>query len=94
MQLHFRSVNVSELIASLTDLYLLSAEEKGLALETSVPPDLIVTADAMRPLPDLISSDDATLALISGGHMGILAGSNTPTEAWPQLAEWLAPRSQ
>tara|TARA_R110001592_G_scaffold39690_10_gene130648 strand:- start:15405 stop:16595 length:1191 start_codon:yes stop_codon:yes gene_type:complete len=70
------------------------ADIKASLLAFAGKQDTMVTADAMRPLPDLISSDDATLALISGGHMGILAGSNTPTEAWPQLADWLAPRSQ
>lgn len=55
--------------------------------------DTMVTADAMQPLVGLIGSDDARLELISGGHMGILAGSKSPTEAWPILADWLAARS-
>lgn len=70
------------------------ADIKASLLAFAGQQDTMVTVDAMRPLPSLIGSDDAQLALISGGHMGILAGSKAPTEAWPLLADWLAERSQ
>jgi len=99
MQLHFRSVNVSELIASLTDLYLLSAEEKGLALETSVPPDLIVTADAMRlrqALSNLV--DNAVKYTPAGGRITVTAREDTGTvritvkDTGPGIPAWEIPR--
>lgn len=69
------------------------ADIKASLLAIAGKQDTMVTADAMRPLPDLIGSDDGRLELVSGGHMGILAGSKTPTEAWPMLAAWLKDRS-
>lgn len=55
--------------------------------------DTMVTADAVRPLIGLVGSSDSRFEHISGGHMGILAGSRTPRESWPMLADWLDSRS-
>lgn len=55
--------------------------------------DTMVTADAVRPLLGLIGSPDGRFEEISGGHMGILAGSKAPREAWRLMADWLGERS-
>lgn len=55
--------------------------------------DTMVTADAVRPLLELVGGGDNRFEEISGGHMGILAGSKAPDESWPLLADWLAERS-
>ena len=55
--------------------------------------DTMVTADAVRPLLALVGSSDSRFEHISGGHMGILAGSKAPKEAWRLMANWLSERS-
>ena len=55
--------------------------------------DTMVTADAVRPLLGLVGSSDSRFEHISGGHMGILAGSKAPKEAWRLMANWLSERS-
>ncbi len=55
--------------------------------------DIIVTSDAVKPLMDLISSQDKTFKVVSGGHMGIVSGSQAPTSVWPEINSWLATRS-
>lgn len=69
------------------------ADIPGALLAFAGKSDTMVTADAVRPLLDLVGSDDVRFEHIAGGHMGILAGSKTPQEAWPLLADWLAERS-
>lgn len=56
--------------------------------------DVIVTADCTRPILGLVSSPDQTYLEILGGHMGILGGSQAAKHLWPQLADWLAARSE
>lgn len=46
------------------------------------------------PLLDLVSSGDVTHLARPGGHIGLMAGSKARDEIWPELAEWLAERSQ
>lgn len=55
--------------------------------------DTMVTGDAVRPLLGLVGSSDSRFEHISGGHMGILAGSKAPKEAWRLMANWLSERS-
>ena len=55
--------------------------------------DIIVTAEAVKPLMDLISSQDKQFEIVSGGHMGLVSGSQAPQTVWPVVSEWLAKRS-
>ena len=55
--------------------------------------DIIVTAEAVRPLMDLISSQDKTFEIVSGGHMGLVSGSQAPQAVWPVVSAWLQQRS-
>lgn len=55
--------------------------------------DIIVTAEAVRPVMNLISSADKTFEIVPGGHMGIVSGSQAPETVWPVVVNWLAGRS-
>jgi polyhydroxyalkanoate synthase subunit PhaC len=63
---------------------------------------LVVTAgsDHIAPRPgtmpffDLIGSEDVTHFDRPGGHIGLIAGSAARTQIWPDLAAWLAERSE
>lgn len=62
---------------------------------------LIVTADAdhivrraeTMPIFDLVASKDVTHIDRPGGHIGLVAGSGARKAIWPELAGWLAERS-
>ncbi len=62
---------------------------------------LVVTAAAdhiapragTMPIFDLVSSEDVTHLDRPGGHIGLIAGSAAAKEIWPDLASWLAERS-
>jgi polyhydroxyalkanoate synthase len=62
---------------------------------------LVVTAAAdhiapragTMPIFDLVSSEDVTHLDRPGGHIGLIAGSAAAEEIWPDLASWLAERS-
>ena len=45
------------------------------------------------PLLDLVGSEDVTHLDRPGGHIGLMAGSKSRREIWPEIAEWLAERS-
>lgn len=77
---------IGERVADLMDI-------KASLLAFAGKSDTMVTADAVRPLLGLVGSSDSRFEHISGGHMGILAGSRTPHEAWPLMADWLDSRS-
>ena len=55
--------------------------------------DQMVTADSVRPLTELTSSQDVTFTLIPGGHLGLMSSQKSAEEFWPLLSEWLARRS-
>jgi polyhydroxyalkanoate synthase len=63
---------------------------------------LVVTAAAdhiaprrgTMPIFSLVSSEDVTHFDRAGGHIGLIAGSAAKREIWPDLAAWLAERSQ
>ncbi|MNV86013.1 acyl-CoA synthetase [compost metagenome] len=79
-------VKFGELTAYIKDI-----ECSVLALGGST--DIIVTADAVKPLMDLISSQDKTFKVVPGGHMGVVSGSQAPTAVWPEISNWLVERS-
>ena len=62
---------------------------------------LVVTAGADHiaprvgtlPLLDMTSSEDITHFDRAGGHIGLMAGSKARKEIWPDIADWLAERS-
>jgi polyhydroxyalkanoate synthase len=63
---------------------------------------LVVTAGAdhiappagTAPLLEMVSSGDVTHFDRPGGHIGLMAGSRARKEIWPDIAEWLADRSE
>lgn len=55
--------------------------------------DIIVTAEAVRPLMDLINSTDKQFEIVPGGHMGLVSGNQAPLSVWPVVTKWLAQRS-
>jgi polyhydroxyalkanoate synthase len=63
---------------------------------------LIVTAGADHiapragtvPIFDLVASEDVTHFDRPGGHIGLMAGSAARKQIWPEMAAWLAERSE
>jgi polyhydroxyalkanoate synthase len=55
--------------------------------------DPIVTKACSVAILDHVASKDQQVLEVNGGHMGILSGSKAPKTIWPQVAEWLAERS-
>ena len=63
---------------------------------------LVVTAGAdhiaprpgTMPIFELVASEDVTHIGRPGGHIGLIAGSAARKEIWPEMAEWLAERSE
>jgi polyhydroxyalkanoate synthase len=55
--------------------------------------DHIAPREGTVPLLDLVSSADVTHLARPGGHIGLIAGSKAKQEIWPELANWLAERS-
>ena len=56
--------------------------------------DCICPPASSMPLNDLVCSADRQILELPGGHTGSVAGAGAPGHLWPQLAEWLLPRSQ
>jgi poly(3-hydroxyalkanoate) synthetase len=55
--------------------------------------DTMVTTAAVRPLTKLVGSDDVTFSAIPGGHVSMIGSEAAANEFWPELATWLAVRS-
>lgn len=55
--------------------------------------DHIAPREGTLPLLDLVASSDVTHLGRPGGHIGLMAGSRAKAEIWPELADWLAERS-
>jgi len=55
--------------------------------------DPIVTKECSEALLKYVSSTDTSVLEVNGGHMGILSGSKAPKTIWPDVANWLAERS-
>jgi polyhydroxyalkanoate synthase subunit PhaC len=56
--------------------------------------DETAPAASVAALNDLISSPDKQFLLLSDPHVGMVAGRRAPQRLWPQLADWLAARSE
>lgn len=56
--------------------------------------DNIATPKSTHALVDHVGSHDKMLVEVSGGHVGIIAGSTAPREVWAKTVEWLTPRSR
>ncbi|NBC23744.1 MAG: poly-beta-hydroxybutyrate polymerase, partial [Gammaproteobacteria bacterium] len=55
--------------------------------------DHIVSADASKPLLELVGSTDKEELVLKGGHVSLIAGPNAVRRMWPALNLWLAERS-
>lgn len=55
--------------------------------------DPIVTRECSVAMLNHVASKDQTVLEVNGGHMGILSGSKAPETIWPEVAQWLAERS-
>ena len=56
--------------------------------------DQIVPEPAVRGAMAAVGSEDKTLEVVPGGHMGVFAGSRAPENVWSKAATWLAERSE
>lgn len=56
--------------------------------------DHIAPRAGTMPIFDLVSSGDVTHIDRPGGHIGLIAGSGARKEIWPEIADWLAERSE
>jgi polyhydroxyalkanoate synthase len=54
--------------------------------------DHLVPPAAIKPLNDLVGSDDKTLYEFQGGHIGVFVGSRSQNELAPAIAKWLTER--
>ena len=55
--------------------------------------DHIVAPSQAESIMDLISSEDKELRVIPSTHVGIMASGRARYKLWPEVVEWLAPRS-
>ncbi len=70
----------------------LGAIEQNLLVVTAGA-DHIAPREGTLPLLDAVASDDVTHLDRPGGHIGLMAGSKARKEVWPDIAVWLAVRS-
>jgi polyhydroxyalkanoate synthase len=55
--------------------------------------DHLVAPSQAASIMDLVSSEDKELRIIPSTHVGIMASGGARYKLWPEIAEWLAPRS-
>ncbi len=55
--------------------------------------DKLVSVSSAHKVLDIISSEDKEFCVVPGGHAGVFAGSNAPSNTWAITAQWLATRS-
>ncbi len=55
--------------------------------------DHLVTQSQAESIMDLVSSEDKELRVIPSTHVGIMASARARYKLWPEIVEWLAPRS-
>jgi polyhydroxyalkanoate synthase len=56
--------------------------------------DLLVARSQSESIMDLVSSQDKALRVIPSTHVGIMASGRARYKLWPEVVEWLGPRSQ
>ena len=56
--------------------------------------DHLVPPSASKPLLDYVGSEDKKELLLPTGHIGLSVSSKSHRNLWPQVVEWLRPRSQ
>jgi polyhydroxyalkanoate synthase len=56
--------------------------------------DNLVPPTASKPLLDYVGSTDTKELLLPTGHIGLSVSSKSHRELWPNVVEWLKPRSQ
>ncbi len=56
--------------------------------------DTIVPLVSAQPLMDAISSEDAELLKMSGGHVGAVVSRKASTRLWPKISGWFAERDE
>jgi len=56
--------------------------------------DHLVPPTASKPLLDYVGSTDTKELLLPTGHIGLSVSSKSYRELWPNVVEWLKPRSQ
>jgi polyhydroxyalkanoate synthase len=56
--------------------------------------DHITPGCQSEPIMSKVSSADKELFRMSGGHIGIMAGSGASKHTWPHISGWLDPRSE
>jgi polyhydroxyalkanoate synthase len=54
--------------------------------------DHLVPPAAIKPLNDLVGSQDKTLYEFKGGHIGVFVGSKSQKELAPAISQWLHDR--
>jgi polyhydroxyalkanoate synthase len=70
----------------------LASIDQNLLVVTAAADHIAPRAGTM-PIFDLVSSEDVTHFDRPGGHIGLIAGSAAANDIWPDLATWLAERS-
>jgi polyhydroxyalkanoate synthase len=55
--------------------------------------DHLVAPSQSESIMELVSSEDKELRVIPSTHVGIMASGRARYKLWPELVEWLAPRS-
>jgi polyhydroxyalkanoate synthase len=55
--------------------------------------DHLVAPSQSQTIMDLVSSEDKELRILPSTHVGIMASGRARYKLWPELVEWLAPRS-
>jgi polyhydroxyalkanoate synthase len=63
-------------------------------LSISATYDHIAPTAQVFALNAAVSSTDKSSLTVQGGHIGIVAGRNARENLWPQLVDWLRPRSE
>ena len=63
-------------------------------LVTTAGADHIAPRAGTMPIFDLVASEDVTHIDRPGGHIGLIAGSAARNQIWPEMAAWLAERSE
>ncbi len=55
--------------------------------------DFICPSTQAEPVMDLVASRDKKFVVLDAGHVGLMAGPVAKEELWPQVRDWLNPRS-